>query len=176
MSGSHILYIIGFMGSGKTTAGRRLASSLRWSFIDLDRRIEEYLNMTIAEVFSQYGENYFREIESRLLRDLAPASDIVVATGGGAPCYGNNMEFMLDSGLTIYLKLTPSQLASRLSSSSDERPLIRNLTGENLLKFIEGKLAEREKWYEKSHFVVNGFDPDIYSVRTQVISHFERLK
>ena len=176
MSRSHILYIIGFMGSGKTTAGMRLASSFGWSFIDLDRRIEAHMGMTIAEIFLQHGENYFREVEASLLRNLAPVSDSVVATGGGAPCYGSNMEFMLETGLTIYLKLTPSQLAGRLRSSSDERPLIRNLSGDSLLKFIEEKLSERAEWYEKSHFVVDGFDLDINSVKSLVISRLRNIK
>ena len=161
MSQYHILYIIGFMGSGKTTAGQKLASLLGWSFIDLDRKIEEHTGMKIPEIFSKSGEEHFRNIEAEILRSITTGSNTVVATGGGAPCYKDNMEFMLSTGLTLYLKMTSPQLASRLSASNDERPLIKNLEGRDLLDFIEMKLSEREEWYEKSHLITNGFDMDI---------------
>jgi shikimate kinase len=161
MSRSKKVYIIGFMGSGKTTAGMKLASSLGWSFVDLDKKIEEHTGLKIPEIFSMYGEDHFRTVESEVLRTLAPEKNTVISTGGGTPCFGNNMEFMLANGLTIYLKLTPDQLVSRLNSSSDDRPLIRNLTGEDLFQFIEEKLLFRSEWYEKSHQAVDGFDLDI---------------
>ncbi|MBK9390342.1 MAG: AAA family ATPase [Bacteroidetes bacterium] len=164
MSDNHIVYIIGFMGSGKSTAGRNLAESLGWSFIDLDHKIEEHTGMKIPEIFSRYGEDHFREIESLMLRSIAPDSNTVVATGGGAPCYNDNMKFMLKTGLTIYLELTPAQLADRLRGSSDERPLIKNMQGEELLHYIENKLSERSEWYQKSHIIQNGFDPDIHDL------------
>lgn len=161
MSRNHIVYIIGFMGSGKTTAGKKLAASLGWSFIDLDRKIEEHAGMTIPEIFSRYGEDHFRKIESELLMAISPDSNTVVATGGGVPCYNDNMKFMLSTGLTIYLKLTEAQLANRLEGSSDERPLIKNIQGEELLQYIGKKLSERSEWYQKSHIIQNGFDLDI---------------
>jgi shikimate kinase len=149
------------MGSGKTTAGKKLAASLGWSFIDLDRKIEEHAGMTIPEIFSRYGEDHFRKIESELLMAISPDSNTVVATGGGVPCYNDNMKFMLSTGLTIYLKLTAAQLANRLEGSSDERPLIKNIQGEELLQYIGKKLSERSEWYQKSHIIQNGFDLDI---------------
>jgi shikimate kinase len=171
MSQYHILYIIGFMGSGKTTAGKKLASLLGWSFIDLDNKIEEHAGIKIAEIFSKFGEEYFRELEAEILRSIKPDSNIVLATGGGAPCYNENMEFMLTTGLTIYLKMTPLQLASRLKASNDERPLIKNLEGKDLILFIEKKLSEREKWYEKSHLIHNGFDIDINDLHFLIRSY-----
>ncbi|HUX94541.1 MAG TPA: shikimate kinase [Bacteroidales bacterium] len=174
MPGIHILYIIGFMGSGKTTAGKKLASSLGWSFIDLDRKIEKHTGKTIPEIFDDHGEDHFRKIEAEVLRTLSPLSDTVVATGGGAPCYDDNMEFMKSSGLTVYLKLTPNQLVSRLIRSSDERPLIKNLTGDKLLHFIESKMPERTKWYEKSHIIVDGYNLDIRSLQFLIISKLDK--
>lgn len=171
MSQYHILYIIGFMGSGKTTAGKKLASLLGWSFIDLDRKIEEHTGMKIPEIFSKFGEEHFRNIESEMLRSINPGSNTVVATGGGAPCYKDNMEFMLSTGLTIYLKMTPPQLASRLTASNDERPLIKNMEGKELLVFIEKKLSDREEWYEKSHLIRNGFDIDINDLHSLIKSN-----
>jgi shikimate kinase len=172
MSGNHILYIIGFMGSGKTTAGKRVASLLDWSFIDLDKKIEENAGLNIPEIFSLHGEDHFRNVEAEVLRSLVTYSDTVISTGGGTPCYGNNMEFMLQTGLTIYLKLTPGQLMSRLNNASEERPLIKNLTGENLLNFIRAKLEYREKWYERSELIIDGFNLDLTNLNFRIKSHF----
>jgi shikimate kinase len=173
MSGSHILYIIGFMGSGKTTLGKRLASSLKWSFVDLDKKIEEDTGLTIPEIFSLHGEDHFRIVEAKALRSLVTDSNTVISTGGGTPCFGSNMEFMLKTGMTIYLKLTTGQLVSRLRSSSDDRPLIKNLSGKSLLNFIDEKLSFREKYYEKSDLVIDGFDLDISDLNRRVKSHFK---
>lgn len=171
MSASHILYIIGFMGSGKTTAGRKVASSLGWAFLDLDKKIEEHSGMRIPDIFTEFGEDHFRIVEAEVLRSVCPDMDTVISTGGGTPCYGNNMEFMLETGLTIYLKMTPRQLAARLNSSKDDRPLIRNLSGENLLRFIEEKLALREIWYDRSAIIAEGPNLDVAALISRVKSH-----
>jgi shikimate kinase len=173
MLNSHILYIIGFMGSGKSTAGRKLASLLGWSFIDLDKRIEEYTCKTIPELFSQQGEAYFRNVEAEMLKSLKSHIKTVVSTGGGTPCYGDNMDYMLETGLTLYLKLTPGQLKSRLSESKGKRPLIKDLGNEGLLGFIEEKLAFREKWYNRAEITVEGINHDINLLHSLVKS---RLK
>lgn len=161
MTTNHIIYIIGFMGSGKTYTGRKLASVLGWSFIDLDKKIEEHTGKAIPEIFSQEGEACFREIEMSLLRKLNSVKNTIISTGGGAPCYSNNMDFMLQNGLTLYLKLTPEELHVRLSQSRGERPLIMNLDKEDLKNFIEEKLADREKCYNRSDITITGLDPDI---------------
>ena len=158
---NHILYVIGFMGSGKSTAGKKIASHLDWSFIDLDKKIEEHTGKTIPEIFSQDGENYFREIETRLLRDFKSSSDTVISTGGGTPCHSDNMNFMLETGLTLYLKLTPAELKSRLSDSKGKRPLIKEIDNKNLIDFIEEKLRDRERWYDRSDIIIQGIDLDI---------------
>ena len=158
------------MGSGKTTAGKKLAALLGWSFIDLDKKIEGNEGKTIPEIFSENGEEYFRVSESSLLENLNLEKDTVISTGGGTPCYNNNMNIMLESGLTIYLKLTPLQLRSRLSGSKDERPLIKDLDHEMLLSFIKEKLSAREKYYKRSIIIVDGFDLDINSLLCKVKS------
>jgi shikimate kinase len=167
---SQIVYIIGFMGSGKTTAGKKLASALGWSFADLDKKIEENTGKTIPEIFSQYGEQYFREVESAVLKSLRSYTKIVISTGGGAPCHGDNMDYMLDTGLTLYLKLTPGQLKSRLSESTGQRPLIKGLNDEELLAFIQEKLSCREKWYSRSEITVEGMNHDISLLKSLVES------
>ena len=173
MPENHVVYIIGFMGSGKSTAGRKLASILGWSFTDLDKKIEEHEGKTIPEIFSQNGEMYFRSIESEVLKSLKSHSDIVISTGGGTPCHADNMDYMLESGLTLYLKLTPAQLKNRLSESSTERPLIKGLEKEKLQEFIEEKLAYREKWYNRSAIIIEGINIDISLLHSLVKS---RLK
>jgi len=161
MTKNHIVYIIGFMGSGKSTAGKKLASLLDWSFTDLDKKIEEHTGKTIPEIFSQNGEDFFRSIETQLLRKFKSSTNTIISTGGGTPCYSDNMDFMLETGLTLYLKLTPAELKSRLSESKGERPLIKNLDKEKLLSFINEKLAVREKCYERSDIIIEGIDFDI---------------
>ncbi len=161
MPGGLKVYIIGFMGSGKTTAGKKLAAVLGLPFLDLDKKIEEKAGKSIPDLFSADGEDYFRMIESEILKSLEKEADAVVATGGGTPCYSDNMDYMLATGLTVYLKLTPVQLCSRLSESRGERPLIKNLDKAELLAFIEEKLNFREPWYNRAEISFEGFDVDI---------------
>lgn len=156
------------MGSGKTTAGRKLASLLGWKFIDLDNKIQEYTGKTIAEIFSDKGEEYFRRIETQQLRDLKSQTKTIISTGGGTPCHGENMDFMVNTGLTVYLKMTPAQLKNRLSGSKGERPLIRDIDPSSLQLFIEKKLAEREMWYDRSEIIVDGFSLDINALLTTI--------
>lgn len=168
MTRTNKIYIIGFMGSGKTTIGIKLASMLNWSFTDLDRQIEEHAAMKITQIFSDKGENYFRETETLMLKKMRDASNVVVSTGGGTPVFGDNMDYMLSTGLTIYLKLTPAQLRSRLHPSDSERPLISNLNSEELLSFIEERLLYREKWYCRADLIINGFDTDMRALYSEV--------
>jgi shikimate kinase len=161
MSGKNIIYVIGFMGSGKSTAGKKLAASLGWDFIDLDRRIEDRAGKTIPQIFSQDGEEIFRKIESEVLRSIKSRTETVISTGGGTPCHGNNMDFMLETGLTVYLKMTSAQLTSRLLESTGERPLIKNIPDDQLNEFIKKKLAVREKWYERAIIIIDGINLDI---------------
>jgi shikimate kinase len=171
MGKNHLVYIIGFMGCGKSTAGKKLASLLGWSFIDLDKRIEEYTGNTIPEIFSKYGEDYFRNVESKILRSVESQTNTVISTGGGSPCHGDNMDYMVKTGLTIYLKLTPGQLKTRLSESTAERPLIKEINNEELLGFIEEKLAFREKWYNRAKIIFEGFDIDISKLHSLVLAN-----
>ncbi|HNR41942.1 MAG TPA: shikimate kinase [Bacteroidales bacterium] len=158
------IFLIGFMGSGKSTLGRKLAVSLGWTFVDMDEKIVEKAGMKIPEIFSVLGEPWFREMETKVLRSLAKSENLVVSTGGGAPCHSGNMKFMLETGLTIYLKLNPSQLASRLVNSKTERPLIKNIDETELPDYISGKLHEREEWYSLAAITIDGFDADIPSL------------
>ncbi len=158
---NHIVYLIGFMGGGKSTFGSKLASHLGWRFIDLDDKIEHRAGQTINDIFSDHGEKYFRKLESEVLKEFENQTSIVLSTGGGTPCFGDNMEYMNRTGLTVYLKLTPGQLKSRLVGTKAERPLLKNLDDDALLQFIEDKLEFREKWYDIADLTVDGFSADI---------------
>ena len=170
MSRQRKIYIIGFMGSGKTTAGKKLAALLGWTFADLDKMIIQKTGLPIPGIFSEHGEAFFRKTESEVLREPGSETNVVISTGGGTPCHDENMDYMLATGLTVYLKLTPPQLVSRLSGSSTERPLIKGLDKEGLLKFIEQKLAQREQFYSKAEIVVDGIDLDINRLLFEVKS------
>lgn len=154
------IYLIGFMGSGKSTAGKKLAAEIGWNFIDMDKKIEERAGKPIPEIFSEHGETYFREVETQILKDLESSENVVISTGGGAPCHSDNMSLMKKAGLTIYLRLTPSQLKSRLTNAKNERPLIKGLSGEDLLGFIEQKLSQREQVYSQAEISIDGSGVD----------------
>ena len=104
------VYFIGFMGSGKSTLGRRLVRNTSWRFIDMDDYFEEKHQMTISRFFEVHGEDQFRIAEKEILQELASEEKVIIGTGGGAPCFFDNMQKMNDSGLTVYLKLTPEGL------------------------------------------------------------------
>ncbi len=152
------VFLIGFMGSGKTTIGKKLANYLKYDFIDLDKFIEARAGMSIVEYFALHGEESFREMERDILQNTSYSENVVIATGGGAPCYRDNMEWMNNNGRVAYLSLPPKALASRLEHSKTDRPLIRNLKGDELIEFIGSKLKEREVFYNQARFVVSGND------------------
>ena len=162
------IYLIGFMGSGKSTTGKKLATQLGWTFVDLDDKVEQNTGLSISKIFSEKGEDYFREIEAGQLRSLESTGNLVIATGGGTPCFNDNMDLMKKSGLTIYLKMTPPQLRKRLYGSSEKRPLIKNLNSDQLLTFIKERLVLREKWYNRSEIIVDGMCININLLLSQI--------
>jgi shikimate kinase len=161
MAQHKIVYIIGFMGSGKTTAGRKVSGLLGWDFIDLDEEITHIEGRPIRNIFSESGEQYFRSIESETLRKLEIRDNAVISVGGGAPCTPGNLDFMKEKGLVVYLKKTPRQLVSRLSRDPGKRPLLRDVPEGGLLKYISEKLSEREHYYNKADLLITGMDIDI---------------
>jgi shikimate kinase len=165
------IYIIGFMGCGKTTTGRKLAGRLGWEFVDLDREVERITGMRIPEIFETCGEEYFRKNEQEALKSLASLPHAVISTGGGAPCHSGNMDLMISSGITVYLKLTPARLRNRLIKSKNERPLLKGLDNDQLLLFIEKKLSEREKFYERAEIIIDGSDLDMDLLVSRISDH-----
>lgn len=151
------IFLIGFMGCGKTTMGKRLARYLEYDFVDLDKFLEDKAGMTINEFFKTRGETVFREFEKDILQEGSFNDDTVIATGGGLPCFFDNIRWMNENGFTVYLKMPPGGLVKRLKHATD-RPLISGLNEQELLKFITNKLDEREPFYEKARLVVDAID------------------
>ncbi|MCH5305109.1 MAG: shikimate kinase [Rikenella sp.] len=150
-----LIFLVGFMGCGKTTLGRPLAGKLGCRFVDLDRCIEEGEGRTIGEIFAAQGEAHFRTLEHTYLQQvIAGNEDAVVATGGGTPCFYDNMALMNASGITVYLKFAPGRLAERLRTARTQRPLVAGKSPEELLAYIEATLAEREAYYGQANVVV----------------------
>ena len=142
------IFLIGYMGSGKTTIGKLLAAKLNYSFVDMDHFIEEKQFKSVSQIFAEMGEGEFRLLEKKCLHEVAEFENVIISTGGGAPCFFDNMDFMKKHGLTVYLKLTPTQLKNRLESSkANSRPLLANKKGEELLQFIVDGLSKREPYY-----------------------------
>ena len=156
------------MGCGKSTKAKQLAHKLNCEVIDLDAVIVANEGKTIAEYFAAYGESSFRELESATLKNYPYPENCVVATGGGLPCFFDNMDWMNQHGKTVYLQMEPTALVSRLHNRQ-KRPLIAHLDDEQLLVFIQEKLGERDPFYTKAQVIVNAFDLDAETLE-------ERLK
>ena len=167
------IYLIGFMGSGKTTIGKPLAVKLGYKFIDQDDVIEKHFGMTITKVFETRGETVFRETESKVLADLSEMDNIVIATGGGCPCFYNNMELMNQHGLSIYLKGDPQTLVNRLKNSHGTRPLIKGKSDSELIQYVTDKLNEREQFYSQAKVTVQTKDLKADDV-VKLLSHVDK--
>ena len=149
------IFLIGFMGCGKSKKGRKLASHLGFQFIDMDEWIENTEGQGISEIFKLKGEDYFRKVEYAALQNILALDNCVIATGGGSPCHFDAIDVMNNHGTSIYLKATPAFLRERLLQSKKKRPLIESLTAEELLTYIENKLNEREPFYQKAKFTMD---------------------
>lgn len=147
--------LVGYMGSGKTTVGRQLANALGVQFYDLDWYIETRFHKRVAEIFAEKGEEGFRDMERRMLHEVAEFEDVVLSCGGGTPCFFDNMDYMNSLGETLYLKATPEVLAQHLKMGRTERPLIKGKTSEELEQYIRESLAAREPFYSKAKHIVD---------------------
>jgi len=168
------IYLIGYMGSGKSTLGRGLAKALGISWLDLDTEIESRYKISVPDFFSKYGEKAFRDVEHKVLNDITLISDIVVSTGGGAPCFYNNMELMNQSGLTIYLEATPALILTRIGPYAWKRPLFQKMDGSDILEKITEHLKSREIYYQQAQITIDATNPDIKELKNQIFDYFRR--
>lgn len=165
------IYLIGFMGSGKSSLGRRLAKKLAYPFVDLDQEVENLAGMSIPDIFLRLGERHFRELEQKVLQQTVAHHKAVIATGGGTPCFFDNMEFINAHGVSVYLRMSPASLAFRLEHAQIHRPLVEKRKGEDLLQFIEEKLGEREPWYLQARCIIKGETVKADQVISLVFGH-----
>ena len=150
------IILIGMPGSGKSTLGRVLAKMLQYQFIDLDERIEAHEGKTIAEIFAAYGEEYFRNTERKILNSALQESNAIISTGGGAPCFFDNMEQIKSGGTSIYLNVSIEALLSRLNAGKATRPMLSEKSDEELRLFLDLKLKERAPFYEQADYIFTG--------------------
>jgi len=150
------------MGSGKSTLGHEFARRIKCRFVDLDQELERKHQLSIPMIFEQYGEEQFRKWETDLLLHISEEDNLIVATGGGLPCFHNNMEVLNKSGITIYLKLSAEIIFTRLSKRRESRPLISNFDDDELKEFIADTLEKREKFYLLARHIV---DAELISVQ-----------
>lgn len=149
-----LIFLIGFMGSGKSTLGKNLAEMLNYDFIDSDLWIEKEQGMSIDSIFSSKGEAFFRELELKFIENLNPFNPTIIATGGGLPCFNGNIEKLKEIGMVIYLKVSPEIIVKRIKFD-DKRPLLNKQDDHEKIDFIQNKLKERNVFYKKAHFTID---------------------
>lgn len=150
------IYLIGFMGSGKTSLVKRLANKLGYEWRDIDADIESATEMDIPAIFSEHGEDYFRKLEAQFLRTTGLEENMVVSCGGGTPCFEGNMLWMNENGITIYLEMTPKAIYSRIKDQLETRPLLQKIPEDKLLDHITEMLEQRLPFYEQSQLTISG--------------------
>ena len=153
------IFLIGFMSSGKSKIGRQLAKKLNRTFIDLDAAIEKKEGRSISEIFEKEGEEAFRLLETNALKDIEENASLVLALGGGTPCYHDNIQLIKEKGKSIYLKIDEGILIGRLRQDLGKRPLIKDLNNEQVSEFVKTKLQEREEVYLKADHVLEDNNP-----------------
>ncbi len=148
------------MGSGKSTHGRKLANALKAPYVDLDIYITRKINKTIPEIFENFGEQFFRDQETEALKDIIAEKNepTVISLGGGAICFNDNIKLVKKNGLIIYLETHENILRQRLLRSKNKRPLLKDMSEEEVLSFIKTKVKERSKFYDQAHIKINGLN------------------
>jgi shikimate kinase len=145
-----LIFLIGFMGCGKSYTAKDLSAHINVPMVDMDKFIVNQENMTIREIFEKKGEGAFREMEREYLEKLNPEDDLIIATGGGAPCFFDNMQLMKQKGLTIYLNRNREKALAQLLKGQHKRPLLDGMTPEQVGAFYDERLEERRKFYEQA--------------------------
>ncbi|NCU32781.1 MAG: shikimate kinase [Candidatus Moranbacteria bacterium] len=148
------IYLVGFMGSGKTTVGRVLSRRLGFDFLDTDKEVEKLAGMSLRNLFKTSGETAFRELEQQVLHTTSKLEKTVISTGGGTPCFYDNMDFIKQNGVSIYLMMQPASIVNRLENSKNPRPLVHGLSSSELQAYVETELEKRKKFYSTADYVI----------------------
>lgn len=149
------IFLLGFMGTGKTYWGAKWAAQNNMDFFDLDAEIEKSADLTIPQIFEQKGEAFFREKEQEVLKQFGNRQNFILSTGGGTPCFFDNIEWMNANGITIYLDTPVSILRERLVLEKAHRPLIKSLNDSELEDFIKQRLLQRSPFYSQARVTVS---------------------
>lgn len=156
------IFLLGFMASGKSSLGKKLARKMAYAFYDLDSFIEMKEASSISQIFAEQGEDAFRKLEKKYLNELILVEkDKVISLGGGTPCYEDNMQSILDSGTSIYLKVEKEILLGRLKQNRSKRPLIASLSDAELAEWLQEKLKEREQFYNQAEIILESNNPGV---------------
>ncbi len=167
------VFLIGFMGSGKSVLGRKLANALKHDYYDLDKYIEQKYKMSVNSLFFQFDENIFRNLETKSLEEISSKKSFICSLGGGTPCFNNNLKIIKNSGTSIYLKLDAKTLTNRLINSKTKRPLITNLNEEELLYKVEKMLKERESFYSQADIIVEALNIKADDIINRIIQDYK---
>lgn len=165
--------MLGMPSSGKSTLGRQLAKELNYEFIDLDKKIELAEGKKISEIFNLEGEEYFRKVESEQLKKIELDSKLVIATGGGTPCNGTNMDFIKENGISVFLDVKPNKLEERMRNSKKNNRPLYNLDSEILLDTLTKTYDDRIETYKRADIVIEG-DTDANTIMWILDAHFSR--
>ena len=144
------ILLIGFMAAGKTTLGKALARDLGLQFVDLDHYIENRYHCTVSQLFADRGEEEFRQIERKMLHEVAEFEDVIISTGGGTPCFFDNMDYMNGQGITVFLEASVDVIYTRLTIARTQRPLVANKTADELRQYITDMLERRAPYYTQA--------------------------
>lgn len=159
------IFLIGMPGCGKSVLGKGLSKSINLPFIDLDAELEKQENLKVSEIFKSKGQDYFRDIEAVALRSRSTEAEFVMATGGGTPCFHNNMEFINETGTSIFLNTPVHVIADRLNLHEKQvRPLLEEIPHGQLVQNLEEILRRRKQYYEQAHFTIAGATATVWDV------------
>jgi shikimate kinase len=157
------------MGSGKSTLGKKLAKKMQYSFVDLDKFIENKFSSKIPDIFNSEGEDAFRIKERKALEEVVRLDEVVISLGGGTPCFFDNIRLIQENGISVYLKMPAAALLNRLQNAKVERPLLKGMGENEKMEFIQQQLGEREKFYLRTHLIFNGLNPNVDNLIEQIL-------
>lgn len=155
------IYLVGYMGAGKTTAAKRLANRLGWEVADTDAMFEEKYRISVDDFFQKYDEPLYRKLESEILKSTESSEHVVIATGGGTACYYDNMEWMNRHGCTVFMRISPQAAVDRVLHSRHKRPLARGKSEAELMEYVNWHYASRLPFYEQAQLIVKSEDFDL---------------
>lgn len=169
------IFLIGFMGSGKSYWARHLSESMHVPLLDMDDEIEKTSGLSITDIFSQKGERYFRNLEHAMLKELIRKDPLLLSCGGGLPCFNDNMPLMNRHGLTIWLAPPVEVMVERLKRKKYKRPLLKDLDDDQLAAFVTNKLRERSPFYNQAKLIINPVEYSIESLTNKILSCTEPI-